>query len=249
LRLMDRIETRGVDVMSTGVVLAWATEAFQRGIITEAQTEGIRFEWGDLDSYMRAVELIVEQPNAFYGDLAKGVRRAAAKYGGEEMALAFGGNEMPGYHTGPAAAIGYTIGARHSHLDNAGYSMDQKVLLKEKPSPEKVVDELIKEEKWRQILSSLVVCFFARGIYTPEITARALGLSGFDVTEEDLNRIGEKIHSAKFAFKLREGFTLKETHLAARIFETASPVDFMSEEYVRKAVEYFNDSIQSQIQC
>jgi len=243
LRLMDRIEKRGVDVMSIGVILAWATEAFQTGIIKEKQTEGLRFEWGALDAYMRAVDLIVEQPNELYADLAKGVRHAAARYGGEGMALTFGGNEMPGYHTGPAAALGYAIGARHSHLDNAGYSLDQKVLLKEKQAPEQVVDELVKEERWRQILSSLVICFFARGIYTPEIVARSLKLSGFDVSPKDLQSIGEEIYSTKFAYKVREGFKLKGAHLAKRIFETPTPVDLMSERYVRKGLSYFSDSV------
>jgi aldehyde:ferredoxin oxidoreductase len=35
-------------------------------------------------------------------------------------------------------------------------------------SKEDAVCKLRDEESWRQILSSLVVCFFARGIYDPE---------------------------------------------------------------------------------
>jgi aldehyde:ferredoxin oxidoreductase len=243
LKLMDRVESRGVDVMSIGVILAWATEAFEKGIIDETQTAGIRLQWGALDAYMRAVDLIVDQPNEFYAALAKGAMHASARYGGEEMALCFGGNEMPGYHTGPAAALGHAIGARHSHLDNAGYSLDQKVLLKEKQTPEQVIDQLVAEERWRQILSSLVICFFARGLYSEEIVLRSLGVSGFDLTSEDLRRIGEEIYAAKFAFKIREGFTLKGAHLARRIFETPTPVETLSEEYLRKGLAYFSDKI------
>ena len=106
-----------------------------------------------------------------------------------------------------------------------------------------MVDELVKEERWRQILSSLVICFFARGIYTPEIAVRCLQLSGFDVVQKDLQRIGEEIYAAKFAYKVREGFKLKGTHLAKRIFETPTPVDLMSERYVRKGLAYFSDSV------
>ena len=58
-----------------------------------------------------------------------GIRHAARKHGGEDCELTFGKSEMPGYHTGPAARIGFFIGARHSHLDNAGYSVDQKQLI------------------------------------------------------------------------------------------------------------------------
>jgi len=35
LKLIEIVEDMGVDAMSTGVALAWMTEAFQKGIITE----------------------------------------------------------------------------------------------------------------------------------------------------------------------------------------------------------------------
>lgn len=66
---------------------------------------------------------------------------------------------MPGYHTGPAAYIGYICGARHSHLDNAEYSIDQKPAEKFPQTSEKIADQLYEEETYRQILSSLVGCF------------------------------------------------------------------------------------------
>jgi len=37
LRLIHRVETYGLDAMSTGVCLAWATEALERGIVTEKE--------------------------------------------------------------------------------------------------------------------------------------------------------------------------------------------------------------------
>jgi aldehyde:ferredoxin oxidoreductase len=73
---------------------------------------------------------IVSQPNDFYRALARGAEHAASIYGGLDFALAFGGNEMPGYHTGPGCHLGYLTGARHSHLDSAGYSLDQKAAAK-----------------------------------------------------------------------------------------------------------------------
>jgi len=203
LKLIDQIERLGLDSMSTGVILAWATEAQERGIISEKDTQDIKFSWGDYSSYIRAVQFILEQPNQFYQSLARGAEYAAQQYGGEDFALTFGGNEMAGYHTGPAAHIGLLIGARHSHLDNGGYSIDQKILAKEKISPEKLAKELLTEERWRQILSSLVVCFFARGIYTPKICSEALSSAGFDIVKEDLMGIGEKIHQEKYRFKIQ----------------------------------------------
>ena len=104
---------------------------------------GIKLGWGDYAAYIDAVRLIIKQPNKFYKALARGVEHAASLYGGQDYALAFGGNEMPGAH------IGVLTGARHSHLDNAGYSVDQKVLTKKQLSPEKFAEDLLSEERWR----------------------------------------------------------------------------------------------------
>lgn len=243
LKLMDRIEILGLDVMSTGVVMAWATEAQERGVISEKETMGIKLAWGDYTAYMEAVRLIVEQPNKFYKALARGVDRAASLYGGHDYALAFGGNEMPGYHTGPGAHIGVLIGARHSHLDNAGYSVDQKVLAKKQLSPEELAEALLSEERWRQILSSLVACFFARGIYKPDAVSKTLRLAGFDVTPEELLSIGEEIHKEKYRFKTREGFSMDKLRLPKRIFETLSPVGKLDEEFIRKTVEHVKEKM------
>jgi hypothetical protein len=40
LKLMDEIEVQGLDVMSAGVALAWATEAMQTGLIAPAIRTG-----------------------------------------------------------------------------------------------------------------------------------------------------------------------------------------------------------------
>ncbi|MCK5767086.1 MAG: hypothetical protein KAH35_01755, partial [Candidatus Atribacteria bacterium] len=52
--------------------LAWATEAQERGIISEKETKDIKFTWGDYSSYIKAVQFIFKQPNQFYETLARG---------------------------------------------------------------------------------------------------------------------------------------------------------------------------------
>lgn len=242
LKLMDKVEALGLDAISTGVVLAWATEALDEGLVSVEETDGIKLSWGDYPEYIKAAEKIVDQPTEFYEALAQGVDKAASEYGGKEFALAFGGNEMAGYHTGPATHIGHMIGARHSHLDNAGYSLDQEEM-SEELEPGELVDRLVEEEQWRQIMSSLVICFFARGIYNPEVVSNSLKTVGFDLSEEDLEEIGKKIYEDKFEFKLREGFSLEELDLPGRIFETPTPKGEIKEEYISKALEYFRERV------
>lgn len=238
LKLMDRVESWGMDAMTTGVALAWATEALERGIISKEETLGIPLSWGDPQPYMDACRLIVDQPNDFYRALARGIEYASSVYGGQDFALTFGKQEMPGYHTGPAAHLGVLAGLRHSHLDNAGYSLDQSKLVKVSITPEELMEALVTEESWRQILSSLVVCFFARGIYTIERLPELLRVSGFDVIPKEIERIGTHIYREKYHFKVREGYSPDTLRIPKRIFETPTPVTGWNENFLRRALQH-----------
>ncbi len=244
LRIMDETEVQGLDVMSTGVCLAWATEALQRGLITTQETDGLPLTFGDAATYVEAIRRIVSQPTAFYRALARGAEHAASVYGGAEFALTFGGNEMPGYHTGPGCHLGYLTGARHSHLDSAGYSLDQKAAAQgETLTPEGVAAALLKEERWRQVLTSLVICLFARGVYTEEAVLKALTVAGFERTAADLAALGAETLRRKNAFKVREGFDLTQLRLPARIWETPSPAGPFDEAFLRAALAAFKAEI------
>ncbi|MCU0610862.1 MAG: aldehyde ferredoxin oxidoreductase family protein [Candidatus Eisenbacteria bacterium] len=238
LRLLDEAEVQGLDVMSAGVVLAWATEALERGLITLELLDGIPLEWGVAAAYVEAARRIVTQPTDLYRAMARGVAHAASVYGGADFALAFGGNEMPGYHTGPACHLGYLTGARHSHLDSAGYSVDQKVMGTGKPvTPEGVAEQLLTEERWRQVLTSLVICLFARGVYTEEIVRQALEAAGF--SDVDLKALGADILRRKHAFKRREGFDPEAMTIPRRILETPSPAGHFDEAFLRAAITHY----------
>lgn len=243
-QLLDEAEVQGLDVMSLGVTLAWATEAFQRGLISEKETDGLALEWGAYPAYIAATKRIVKQPNDFYRALARGAEYAATIYGGADFALTFGKNEMPGYHTGPGCHLGYLTGARHSHLDSAGYSIDQKAAATGKTlTPEDVAAGLLEEERWRQVLTSLVVCLFARGIYTPEIVFKSLASAGFVCTNDDLTRIGADILRRKVAFKRREGFDETTLRIPKRILETATPLGVIDEEFMRKTIQLYTENV------
>jgi aldehyde:ferredoxin oxidoreductase len=244
LQLMDEIEVQGLDVMSTGVALAWASEALARGLITTKETDGLALAFGEAPPYVEAVRRIVSQPTDFYRALARGVEHAASVYGGAEFALAFGGLEMPGYHTGPGCHLGYLTGARHSHLDSAGYSLDQKAAREGKPlTPEGVADALLKEERWRQVLTSLVVCLFARGVYDPETVLKALACAGYEWTQSDLERLGAETLRRKVAFKQREGFTFEGLRIPGRILETPAPAGPFDEAFLRQAIAHYGANV------
>jgi aldehyde:ferredoxin oxidoreductase len=244
LQLIDEAEVQGLDVMSTGVALAWATEALERGLISTQETDGLALTWGDHRTYMEAVRRIVAQTNGFYITLAQGVEHAASVYGGEEFALAMGRNEMPGYHTGAGGYLGYLSGARHSHLDSAGYSLDQKNATKGlTPSPQEMADALLAEERWRQVLTSLTICLFARGVYLRDTVRRALAAVDCERSDEALEQLGRETLHAKYSFKIREGFDLTQVRLPRRIFETPAPTGSFDEAYMRQALAHYAEQV------
>ena len=243
-QLLDEAEVQGVDVMSLGVTLAWATEAFQNGLISTAETDGLALAWGNYPDYLKATQRIISQPNDFYRALARGAEHAASIYGGADFALTFGGNEMPGYHTGPGCHLGYLTGARHSHLDSAGYSLDQKALAKgEALTPQGVAKGLVEEERWRQVLTSLVICLFARGMYTPQVVLQALATVGIEWSADELARLGADVLKRKYDFKQREGFDLAALRIPKRILETPTPLGTIEEDFMRQSIQAYGQAL------
>lgn len=238
LQLIDVCERMGLDVISAGVVLSWATEAYERDMITPQETLGVPLQWNNVQGYISALEKIVKAPNEFYAALARGAEFASARYGGQDFAMTLGGNEVAGYHTGPASMLGQLVGVRHSHLDNAGYSIDQKAA-KKQLSPEEMVDEIIKEDNSRGVFNSLVGCLFARGVYTEENIIDALGAVGIAKTGEDLHLLGKKIFDEKYKFKTREGFDLSSARLPRRFFETVSTLGKVTPETMEEMLRIY----------
>jgi aldehyde:ferredoxin oxidoreductase len=238
LILIDRCEMHGLDAMSTGVLLAWATEMYERDLITPRDTLGIALRWGDTRSYLKFIDKIVESPSEFYKTLALGTEAAAKKYGGLDFAMTLGGSEVAGYHTGPASIVGQIFGVRHSHLDNAGYSVDQKASAGGL-TPEQMVDKLIYEDNWRGVATSLVICLFARGVYGEQTIVDALASVGIHKTREELKQLGEEIYNLKYAFKKREGFEPRRVRIPKRFYETVSQLGVISEDTVKEMMELY----------
>ncbi|HOU70203.1 MAG TPA: aldehyde ferredoxin oxidoreductase family protein [Methanothrix sp.] len=240
LQLIDACERLGLDVMSAGVVLSWATEALEKKLITEKETMGVPLQWNEVEGYAGALDLMVRAPNEFYASLARGAEYAAKKYGGLEYAMTLGGNEVSGYHTGPASIVGQLVGVRHSHLDNAGYGIDQKAI-KKPLSPETMVDEIIKEDNSRGVFNSLVGCLFARGVYSEENIIDSLGAVGIEKSKDDLQDLGRRIFEEKYKFKVQEGFDLSAARVPRRFYETVSAAGMVTEESIVEMVKIYRE--------
>jgi len=224
--------------MLVGNVLAWATEAFEKGLINKKHTAGVTPKWGDTETYLTMTDHIVSKTNEFYANLTQGVEKAAQAYGGEEFAMAMGGNGLAGYHTGYASILGTIVGARHSHNNNAGYSIDQR-RLHQSVKPKQIVNELIKENDWRYVLTSLVICLFARRIYTEKRVVEALKAVGIERSVKDLKKLGSEIYRSAFEFKFREGFDFNKVKIPKRIFESPTANGKLDEEVFRNMLDKY----------
>lgn len=238
LELIDAVEGYGLDAVAGGICLAYATECYQKGIITKEQTI-TELSFGNKDGYLSAIGYMATKANDFYGVLSDGVYAASSKYGGKEFAISIAKNEMPAYHTGYGAIVGYSCGARHSHLCNGGYSYDQTHKTLDK---QQFVNDLFDEEVKRCVLNSLIICLFARNVYDNETIIKALdaiGITGFN--DVKLDELGKRIYKVKLHIKERLGFKLSDIQISKRVFETPAMGKILDESIVKEMIEMFSE--------
>jgi len=223
LDIMEEADKVGLDVMSAGVALAWATEASERRIISEAETI-IPLRFGAAAAYQQAMWHLAEGKNEFYALLASGTLNAARRYGGEEFACVLG-QEMAGYATGEVFFISQALGFRHSHLDAGGYSFDQKHSGKD---VQKAIEFLVSDEASRCFLTSMVSCLFARGVYTETRLAECLKSVGYSGLAGAVASAGGRIQSERWRLRLATGYDPENVSIPRRFLDVATwkgPVD------------------------
>lgn len=223
LTLLDEVEKLGMDIMSSGVALAWAAEAAAKGLIGERETL-VPLRFGEAAGFKAAVHHLGTGANEFYRCLGQGTLTAARAYGGEEFACVLG-QEMAGYATGEVFFTAQSLGFRHSHLDAAGYSYDQTQPGKDVA---KAVAFLVKDEADRCLLTSCVVCLFARKIYSEPVLAECLESLGLREAADRLAAVGPRVQQARWRLRLAEGYDPRRVPLPKRFTEVTNwkgPID------------------------
>ncbi|MHA1166929.1 MAG: aldehyde ferredoxin oxidoreductase C-terminal domain-containing protein, partial [Candidatus Hodarchaeales archaeon] len=227
LELIEQVERYGMDAITTGEILAWMAEAREKGLINEKDTRGIEMRFGDIDAFIEVIKQIAyrdENSGELYWLAGEGIGSLVERYGGKDFAVAINNHPVAGYSTGPYTVFGHAIGGRHSHLDNAGYSLDQKAL-KRKYSITDAVNWLIDEEEWRNVLNSLVICLFAKNIYTPAVISDCFKNFKIEKTGEELRRIGREIQKLRIKTKIKFGMDYSNliSNLPERFFTMSTP--------------------------
>ncbi|WP_243136948.1 aldehyde ferredoxin oxidoreductase C-terminal domain-containing protein [Alkaliphilus serpentinus] len=237
LELIEAVEKKGLDAITSGVLMAWITEAYQRGLL-DAKMLLTTPAFGKKEGYLKIIENIVIQPNEFYKRAAEGTHSLTSHYGGQDYGMVLAKNEVAGYHTGYGNLLGQAVGARHSHLDNGGYSIDQEI---NSLDSKEIVKKLIQEEIERNLLNSLVICLFARKVYDFDTIKNALNSIGIKISKEELHEIGLRTFLEKMILKERMGFSYKDITFPKRFFETEALFKALDEE---NAYEILNEYIE-----
>lgn len=246
LSIIDVAEKMGLDIMSSGVALAWASEAYEKGIITENETI-IPLSFGNATSYKEALIYLATGANDFYKTLSQGTMKAAATYKGEDFACVLG-QEMAGYATGEVFFASQAMGLRHSHLDSAGYSYDLKYNDK---NVEKAIDFLLTDEKARVFLTSMVSCLFARNVYTSELLKECLDVIGYKTIADNAEKISENIQKLRWQTRISSGYEPKKIKIPKRFYNVITakgPIDAdflnnLTTEYARRIIDLTNNSV------
>jgi aldehyde:ferredoxin oxidoreductase len=245
LSLIDVTDKMGLDVMSACVALAWATEAIEKGILSEKETI-VPLRFGEAKIYGEALNHLAYGTNDFYRLLAQGTMKAAEHYGGKEFACVLG-QEMAGYATGEVFFTSQALGLRHSHLDAAGYSYDQKPKGK---TVSDAVNFLIRDEQERVFLTSLVACLFARNVYTKELLSQCLSSVGYQSLADNIDSVSSDIQKLRWKTRIETGFDPKKVSIPKRFTEITTwkgniDQDFLKslqQEYAQWIAEFWKEA-------
>lgn len=79
LYLSSLIEDLGYSGINGGNLLAFATELYQRGILTKDDLDGLELKWGDVEALAELAKRITAREGIYFDILAEGTYRAALK--------------------------------------------------------------------------------------------------------------------------------------------------------------------------
>ena len=207
----------GMDTISAGAVMAYAMEAFEKGIITEADTGGIALNFGNSAGLNLMLKKIANREDVG-AILAEGTRIAAQKIGKEShyFALQTAGMELSGVNIKGCASMGLAMAtadfASHTRLWTATAEMNGQLNFENAP---KYVKDGQDEVNTR---NSLIVCDFLPFGFD-RLAAMLEKITGLTYTPDGLQKLGEKLSNLNRMYNIKNGRTRKEDTIPARFFK------------------------------
>lgn len=193
----QRLNQLGMDSISFGGSLAWAMECYDRGLLTDEDTGGVPLRWGDGQALLKTIELVARREGPLGELLADGALAAARKLGRdtEQYVVHVKGLEVAMHD--PRAMKGmyenYPITPTGGDHTGAG--------------------------RHRTSLRNTVgLCQFL-AYDEPRVVDLVHGVTGWDVTEDEMKTVVSRGLTMARLFNLREGITAEDDRLPKRLHE------------------------------
>ncbi|MBF0377154.1 MAG: aldehyde ferredoxin oxidoreductase family protein [Desulfamplus sp.] len=229
----------GIDTISTGSVIAFAMELFERGILTVEDTGGLELRWGDAKS-MEILMLQIANQEGLGKILSQGVKRASEIIGKGSEKFAFHTKGVEIYGGDPrgsqAMALTYAISLRGGDFTSVypipafRYSPEQA---QKDFGTSESVNPLVTEGKASLIKKCLFVSAVIDSLGLCKVPALSIlgkfdllnesrlikSITGLDLSNQELFIIGERIINMEKLFNLACGATVQNDSLPD-IFQT-----------------------------
>ena len=221
----------GLDTMSTGGVIGFAMEAYEKSLINIKDTGGIELKWGDGKAVIKMVEKIAKREDI--GKLlGEGVKEAALGIGKNSIEFAIHTKGLePSYHDPRcffSHALSYATtnrGACHngSQSHSCEMSNTQPDIGIDKPQDrhqlEGKAEFTIKLQNLMCMFDSIVMCNFmhASGAIKVHLMVNLLNyVTGLDLDIKEFMKIGERIFNLQRLYNVRCGISRKDDTLPSR---------------------------------
>ena len=241
----------GLDTLETGSMIAWAMELFEKGILTEKETEGLKLEFGNDAAVLELIEQIATRKG--FGDtIAEGPLRAAKRIGkGSEKYLVHV-KGMSNLHSDermtPSLALGIATASRGSdHLRSRPaidlYHLPEPVLREIFSNPTPYDGPLSSEYtsydgkprmvQWQEMLYEAVDCLGVCKFHAVFLSPNMLSFdhfskllyynTGIKMTPEEIWGVADRAYTLERLFNIREGLKRKDDWLVDRYFDEKTP--------------------------
>lgn len=223
----------GIDTISNGGAIAFAMEAYERGIITKEMTGGLEIKWGDPDVLVEMTRKIALREDIGYL-LGEGVVNASKALGGSalEFAVHVKGLDFPAHD--PRGKVGtglqFATSARGAcHLSSFTHDFEGGGAFPElgyETSPDRFETKgkgefISKFQNLMGLFDALTFCkFIMYGLGDSTVKNMVEWtnyITGWDMTFEEFMEAGERIFNLKRMYNVKLGISRKDDNLPPRI--------------------------------
>lgn len=223
----------GMDTISAGVTVAFANYLYEKGLLKPSHARGIELKWGDGELVARLLKMTAERRGI--GNLiAEGVAGMAQALGVDrDLAATVKKMEVPMHD--PRAFYGMAIiyatsprGACHLRSQfmevERGTFMDEDLNIIPSEDPKwrfsllGKAEIIVRHQNLSEVFNAALVCAFA--FYKSGQLSRLLNYAtGWSITPEKLNEIGERSFNLKRVINNRLGVTRRDDYLPRLVLE------------------------------